>query len=81
MFGADLGHGLALEPLNDDHRFGSGVPMRTRRLEARHPPIYRWTRDVQDATDTELIPALTIELDDLDPGPTAVSLAVIVTQR
>jgi hypothetical protein len=50
-------------------------------LEARHPPIYRRTRDVQDATDTELIPALIIELDDLDPGPTAVSLAVIVTQR
>jgi hypothetical protein len=33
---------------------------------------------VQDATDTELIPALIIELDDLDPGLIAVSLAVIV---
>jgi hypothetical protein len=35
---------------------------------------------VQDATDTKLIPALILELDHLDPGLIAVSLAVIVTQ-
>src|SRR5688572_4418107 len=51
------------------------------RLEVRKPPIHRRTRDVQDATDTELMPALIIELDHLDPGLIAVSLAVIVTQR
>ena len=50
-------------------------------LEARNPSIHCRTRDVQDATNTELIPALILELDDLDPGLIAVSLAVIASQR
>jgi hypothetical protein len=50
-------------------------------LEARNPPIHRRTRDVQDATDTEFIPALLGQLHDLDSGLIAVFLAVIVTQR
>jgi hypothetical protein len=49
-------------------------------LEARHPSIYRRTRDVQDATDTARIPALIVKLNDLDSGLIAVFLAVIVTQ-
>ena len=51
------------------------------RLEARNPPIHRRTRDVQDATDTKLIPPLIVQLNDLDSGLMAVLLAVIVTQR
>jgi hypothetical protein len=51
------------------------------RLEARNPPIHRRTRDVQDATDAELIPPLIIELDHLDAGVVRVWMAVVVPQR
>jgi hypothetical protein len=56
-------------------------PGKVLRLEAGNPQIDRGRRDVQEATDAALIPALIIELNDLDPGVVRVGMAVVVPQR
>jgi hypothetical protein len=49
-------------------------------LEAGDPQMDCGRRDVQEATDAALIPALIIELDDLDSGVVRVGMAVVVPQ-
>jgi hypothetical protein len=49
-------------------------------LEPPDPRIDRGPGHVQEATDADLIPALIIELDDLEPGLIAIRLGMIVPQ-
>src|SRR4029450_7909015 len=50
-------------------------------LKALEPPIDGGTGDVQDPTDAQLIPALIVELDDLETRLGPRGLVVIVAKR